>query len=179
MAYDLLLRKETDSNWARGQSKPLALEFTKTERRNFLLLEPSTREFVMNIIIWARGKGIPAKLGETYRSQEDQDTAIREGRSGIREEGRIGWHQVGRAFHLVIIGPDGKLDREAYQRVGEEVRRLGGDWLGDRPLKTRRGIVEDLAHFEFHPGYNIASYRRSPVAANELKSAVKRAAKYA
>ena len=77
------------------------------EQKRLLTLEPSTQVFVREILIWARANGIPATLGETYRSPEDQDkvdplfTAV--------PKGQIGWHQVGRAFHIVIRDPQGHV----------------------------------------------------------------------
>jgi hypothetical protein len=157
---------------------PLDARGASIEERRMRTLEPSTREFVAGILAWARGQGIPAVLGETHRSEAEQDRQAREGRTAI-PEGKTGWHQYGRAFHLVIVDPKTRhLDESAYERVGAEVRRRGGDWLGDRVLKTSRGEVRDLAHFEYHPGLKLGSFRGTPRAARELASAGKRAARY-
>ena len=122
--------------------------------------------------------GIPAILGETHRSQAEQAKAIEEGKSAIKE-GQTGWHQYGRAFHLVIVDPKTRLlDKEAYKRVGAEVRRRGGEWLGDKTLITSKGRVQDLAHFEYHPGLKLSSYRGSHLAKKELTMAERRAARY-
>lgn len=139
-------------------------------------LEPTTQIFVKSILGWARANGIPAILGETHRTQADQDKASKEGKSAIKE-GQFGWHQVGRAFHLIIM-KDGQLDRDSYRRIGEEVRKRGGDWLGDRVLKTGKGTVEDIAHYEYHPGIKITSYRGSSLAKKELAMAERRKARY-
>lgn len=147
------------------------------EARNLKLLEPSTAEFAKAILIWCRANGIRAILGETYRSSEDQDQISRS-KTAI-PEGKIGWHQVGRAFHLILKTPKGQIDKDAYPRVGDEVERRGGVWLGRTPLKTPGGMVVDLAHFEYHPGLALSSYRGSALAAKELAKAEKRAAKYA
>lgn len=146
------------------------------EARNLALLEPSTRDFARSILIWARANGIPALLGETYRSREDQ-AAIPAGRTAITP-GQLSWHQVGRAFHLVIKDSRGQLDRDAYRRVGNEVEKRGGVWLGRAPIKTPRGPVLDLAHYEYHPGLVLWQYRKSPLAARELALAERRAARY-
>lgn len=146
------------------------------EAKNLKLLEPSTAEFAKAIVIWARSNGIPASLGETYRSEEDQAN-IPATRTAIAP-GAISWHQVGRAFHLIIKDAKGQLDPAAYKTVGEEVRRRGGVWLGDTPIKGPGGTFLDLAHFEYHPGLALSSYRRSPLATRELAQAEKRAAKY-
>ena len=151
---------------------------TSIEKRRLAVLEPNTRDFAIGILAWARANGIPAIIGETYRSPEQQAKEIAAGRSGITE-GQVGWHQFGRAFHLVIIRPGTKqLDVEAYRRVGEEVRRRGGDWLGDKPITTVKGKVQDLAHFEYHPGLTLWSYRTSAPAQRELAMVAKRAVRY-
>jgi hypothetical protein len=164
-------------------TKPAATSFVLTpaqqgqEKRNLALLEPSTAEFVKGILLWARTTGYRALLGETYRSVEDQAN-IDPGRTAITP-GKIGWHQVGRAFHLILKDPRGQLDKSAYKAVGEEVRRRGGEWLGDFVIQTPKGGVVDLAHFEYHPGLEIGPYRKSALAIKELAQSEKRAAKYA
>jgi hypothetical protein len=157
---------------------PLDERQASIELRRMRTLEPSTREFVVAILTWARANGIPAILGETHRSEADQAKAAQEGRTGIKE-GQTGWHQYGRAFHLIIVNPKTKmLDPEAYKKVGEEVRRRGGEWLGDKTIITAKGKVEDLAHFEYHPSMKLSSYRGSALAKRELAAAEKRAARY-
>jgi len=140
---------------------------------------PVTQEFVRSILGWARSRGIPCILGETHRSLADQIEMSRQGKTAV-PEGQTGWHQYGRAFHLVIYKPNTKqLDPMAYKLVGEEVRRRGGDWLGDRLLKTSKGeMFQDLAHFEYHPGLHLSSYRGSALARQELAMTEKRAARY-
>jgi hypothetical protein len=86
---------------------------------------------------------------------------------------------VGRAFHLVIRDERGKIQREAYKTVGDEVERRGGVWLGRRPLWTPKGPVDDFAHFEYHPGLVLSRYRDTAQATKELASAAKRASRYA
>lgn len=157
---------------------PLDERRAAIESRRMKTLEPSTREFVAKIIAWARQSGIPALLGETHRSEDDQRIQAQEGRTGI-PEGQTGWHQYGRAFHLIIVNPKTRLlDEGAYERVGKEVRRLGGEWLGDKVLKTSKGVVRDFAHFEYHPGLKLSSFRGTSQARKELASAGKRAARY-
>ena len=158
---------------------PLDPRRASIEARRLKTLEPSTMEFVISILAWARQNGIPAILGDTLRSQADQDKAHQEGRS-IIQEGHTGWHQYGRAFHLVIIDPRTRLlDEAAYRKVAAEVRRRGGEWLGDKTIITAKGPIQDLAHFEYHPGLKLsASYRGSAMARRELAMAEKRAARY-
>lgn len=185
MAYDLILRRETDADWSMdpsgtGRQPPLPVEWSPAERKALLLLEPSTRAHVVDVVGWARSRGIPARLSSVAVIYTPEEAArhYREGRTSI-EPGKIGWHHVGRAYHLVILDPRTRqLDRPAYTRVGRYVRSRGGEWLGDKVIVTTRGPVRDLAHFEFHPSWDIASYRRLPLAQAELRRAQSRAAKY-
>lgn len=179
MAFDLLLQRETDSDWAMDRPSSLQLEFTPTERKTLKLLEPSTAAHAVDVVSWARGHGIPARLSHVaiYTPAESAQHYA-EGRSGIKE-GRLDWHNVGRAFHLVIPAlSNGEPDRDAYRRVGAYARSQGGEWLGDKPIRTVKGILFDTAHFEYHPGVDIATYRRSELASREYKQAQRRARIY-
>lgn len=147
------------------------------EKRALARLEPSTAAHAAALLLWARARGLRATLGETYRSLADQ-MALPEGRTGI-ERGKIGWHQVGRAFHIVVRNARGQVDRAAYRPLGDESERLGGTWLGRKPLQTPAGPVDDFAHFEYHPGLSLGTYRGTALAARELASAERRAARYA
>jgi len=180
MAFDLLLQRETDTNWARDKPGALPLSFSPAERKALKLLEPSTAAHVVEVIGWAREHGIPAKVsGQSVIYTPAQAAEFyRTGKSAIAP-GRIDWHQVGRAYHLVIISPETKqLDHGAYARVGVFVRSRGGDWLGDKTVITPKGPIVDLAHYEYHPEWDIATYRRLPIAQTELKAAQRRAARY-
>lgn len=149
----------------------------KAEARRLMTLEPSTRDLARSILVWARARGLRATLGKTHRSLAEQ-TSLPDERTGIAA-GKIGWHQVGRAFHLVIRDDRGQIDRGAYKTVGDEVERRGGTWLGRRPLRTRAGTyVDDFAHFEHHPGMSLPRYRGTAMAAREMAAASKRAARY-
>lgn len=180
MSFDLLLQRETDANWSRGGAAPLPLEFSAAERRALQMLEASTRAHVVEVLGWARQRGIPARLS-TQAVVYTPEVAARhyqEGRSSIKP-GTIGWHHVGRAYHLVIIVPGTKkLDEAAYARVAAFARSRGGDWLGDKVVNTPRGPVKDTAHFEFHPDLELWAYRKTPLAQVEFKRAQERARKY-
>ena len=129
---------------------------------------------------WARGQGIPARLSHTAVYTPEESAAHYEGgRSGIKP-GRIDWHNVGRAFHVIVPPyPDGPPNQGTYTRLGKHAREFGGEWLGDKPIKTNKGIIYDTAHFEYHPGFDIASYRQSRLAEEEFKQAQKRARRFA
>ena len=146
------------------------------EKKNLALLEPSTAAFVKGILTWARANGIRAYLGETYRSAEAEKNL--DPRRTAITPGKLSWHQVGRAFHLILKDPKGQLDKDAYKVVGAEVRRRGGEWLGDYVIHGPAGDFVDLAHFEYHPGLVLWQYRTSPLATREVTQAAKRAARY-
>jgi hypothetical protein len=184
MAWDLLLRRETDSDFSidlPGSTKTAALDltFSPSEIKSLKLLEPSTRVHVVEVVGWARNKGIPAKLStNVIYTPADSARHYAEGRSGIAP-GRLDWHQVGRAYHLVIIDPATRqLDKAAYARVGAYVRSRGGEWLGDKTIITPKGPIQDTAHFEYHPDWNIATYRKMPLAQLEYQKAQSRAARF-
>jgi len=187
MAFDLLLMRETDADWsidpvARKESakrKALPVAFTANERRSLAMLEPSTQTFVVNVISWSRGQGIPTRLSSTTIYTPEQSTAYyKDGKSGIKP-GRLDWHNVGRAFHLVIPPLGNTPNYDAYALIGKYVREQGGEWLGDKPIRTPKGVIYDTAHFEYHPGFNISTYRKSELAKLEFNQAQRRARQYA
>ena len=187
MAFDLLLMRETDADWSidpearkeAAEKKALPIAFTANERRALGMLEPSTRTFVVHVISWARGQGIAARLSSTTIYTPEQSASFyEEGRSGIKP-GRLDWHNVGRAFHLVIPPLGSTPNYDAYAMVGKYVREQGGEWLGDKPIRTPKGIIYDTAHFEYHPGFDIGTYRKSDLARLEFSQAQKRARQYA
>ena len=160
---------------------PLTEREASIEKRRMMTVLPGeTQKFVEDILVWARARVIPCILGETHRSEEEQKEIAKEGKKTSIPEGKTGWHQYGRAFHLILYKPGTKqLDQEAYKIVGAEVRRRGGEWLGDKLLKTTKGeMIQDLAHFEYHPGLKLSSYRGSALARKELAMAERRAARY-
>jgi hypothetical protein len=185
MAWDIFLQRETDQDFSitlPGEEKvsPLPLDFTSTELKALKLLEPSTRTFAIEIIGWARQKGIPAKLSSqavVYTPERSADY-YKEGKSTIAP-GRLDWHNVGRAFHLVILTDKKQYDKIAYARVGTYARSRGGEWLGDKVLIGPKGPFIDTAHYEYHPRMDIAAYRKSPMAKIEYAQAQARARKYA
>lgn len=185
MAFDLFFQRENDQDFSitlpgEKRREPLALAFTPAESKALKLLEPSTRSFVIEVVGWARQKGIPAKLSSqaVIYTPEMSAKFYAGGRSGIAP-GRLDWHNVGRAFHLVILDDNKQLDKQAYARVGSYVRSKGGEWLGDKVINTPKGPIVDTAHYEYHPGFDIATYRKSSLAKTEYAQAQSRAKKYA
>lgn len=187
MAFDLLFGRQNDDDWsmrpaaraAAAKALALPLDFTATERKTLKILEPGTASFVVALVGWARQNGIAARISHTaVYSPEESAEHYREGRSGIKP-GALSWHSVGRAFHLVINDANGEPDKTAYAIVGRHAREMGGEWLGDKPIKTTKGVLFDTAHFEYHPDMDIGPYRKSDLAKREFAQAQKRARSYA
>jgi hypothetical protein len=191
MAFDLLFRINTDADWSRQPKDaepapaPPTIAFPLVESKTLKLLEPSTAAFARALLNWTREQGIPAKLTATAIYTPEQSAAYKEGGKSSVSEG-YDWHNVGRAFHLAIFKNDNKTyDKKAYARVGQKARELGGEWLGDKPFKaTNKNTgktyqVYDLAHFEYHPMFDLKTYRSTELAKMEFQKAQQRAKRYA
>ena len=185
MAFDLFFQEENDQDFSitlpgQTRAEPLPLTFSPAESKALKLLEPSTRAFVVEVIGWARQKGIPAKLSSqsVIYTPEMSEKFYNEGGSSIAP-GRLDWHNVGRAFHLAIFDANKQYDKPAYARIGAYVRSKGGEWLGDKVLYSKKGPFIDTAHYEYHPGFDLATYRKSQLAKTEYAQAQARAKKFA
>src|ERR1700690_1297912 len=187
MAFDLLFGRQNDDDWsmrpaaraAAARALALPLDFTATERKVLKQLEPTTAAFAVNLIGWARSQGIPARLSHTaIYSPKDTTEAYEKGLSQI-QPGKLDWHNVGRAIHVVVARPDGSVDVAAYPPLGAYTRPQGGEWLGDKPIKGKFGVIYDTVHFEYHPGMKLGDYRKSDLARREFAQAQKRARSYA
>ncbi len=130
-----------------------------TEAQRLALLTSDVQRVAVELVRQLRVRGYDARLGETYRDEEGQRRKFEDGRSAIRD---LGWHTLGRAFHVLIVDKDGKIDEKAYDVAGRIARGLGVIWKGDRLLKNKYGQpLRDLAHFEYHPGMTLAQARRA------------------
>jgi hypothetical protein len=189
MAFDLLFQTETDADWSRPSSvpqppkpTPLPLEFSPIEGKTLKQLEPLTAAFAVALVAWARGEGIPAKITGTAIYTPAQSVAYKKAGKSAVSEG-LDWHNVGRAFHLGIFLPSKKYDFASYERVGRKARELGGEWLGDKPLKVKKDgkeyIIYDTAHFEYHPLFDLKTYRTMNLAQVEFARAQRKAKVYA
>lgn len=109
------------------------------------LLEPATRDAVVNIVRAARGMGLPLYAFETYRSRERQQELFRQGATQLQA---VGVHHYGLACDLVRV-----VDRELrwdvdYAFLGDLARENGMIWGGDW---GRRGVTPtfvDAAHLQ-------------------------------
>lgn len=129
-----------------------------TESERLELLTPDTQKVAVEMIRRLKALGLDARLGETYRDEEGQRAKFEAGKSSIRD---LGWHTMGKAFHIIIVGPDGKVLESAYPTAGKLATELGAIWKGDQILHNKYGQeYRDLAHFEYHPGVTLAMARR-------------------
>lgn len=113
-------------------------------------LTPATADQVRWLLGFAEREGFPnIRVDSAWRSCSAQQQIYDQGRetggpivtgvSGCRT-----WHAHGRAVDLFIPG----AGREDYEVLGRAWEARGGVWGGDWQL-------QDLGHFEWHPGFEI------------------------
>jgi hypothetical protein len=104
--------------------------FSSTNRSNDInLLEPTTRQKVLDIIADADSHGIKLMIFETYRSNERQEQLFQQGVTKLRT---VGVHHYGLACDIVkdINGePSWKGDFSLLGQLAHEHGLIwGGDW---------------------------------------------------
>jgi hypothetical protein len=110
-----------------------------------LLLEPTTRQLVENIIAAAKHMGIEIMIFETYRSQERQQQLFHNGATRLRT---VGVHQYGLACDVVrSIGgePSWKGD---FSFLGQLARSSGLIWGGDWGAPEIKHSFVDSVHVQ-------------------------------
>jgi hypothetical protein len=129
------------------------------------LLEPITRQAVVNIIADAEQAGVKLQLTETYRSQRRQEMLFTQGATQLR---KVGVHHYGLAADFVRIDA-GHADWAAgdYAILGMLAVRhgliWGGSWTGfvDRD-HVQRIMVDDQAKLFAGTWYPDADYSAAP-----------------
>lgn len=105
-----------------------------------------------------RTKGIICRLTETYRPIEKQSEHLKAGRSTLA----VGWHQLRRALHEVII-IDGIADMKAehldlWRQRAKIAERHGFRQLGFKPDGSKmyigKGKSWDVYHLEYRAPYD-------------------------
>jgi len=142
------------------------------------LLKPDAQAAFKRYRADLNAAGIEVRLTETMRSSAKQADLFRE---GTKTANKVSWHQLGRAWHEIIIDPNtGKLDIAAKcldlwrqrAKLAEKhgIRQLGFNADGTvRYIKTPKGKAFDPYHLEFrgkHPTLVAAVEAEAP----ELKS---------
>lgn len=97
--------------------------------RDMDLLEPVTRQNVLNIMTDAKARGVVLEVGETYRSKERQYALWRDKKSKLA---KVGVHHFGLACDLYIKqGPGYDWVPTHYKVLGELAEQHGMVWGGD------------------------------------------------
>lgn len=125
-------------------------------------LTSDTRSAYRALKSFADSRGIDWELRSTRRTCAEQRALYEIGRSTAGRvvtyaQGCHSWHVLGRAFDIEIPGGS----REDYQELGEAWERMGGNWGG------RISKLDDVGHFEWHPGQVIEDVCSNPVMCEE------------
>lgn len=95
------------------------------------LLEPTTRQKVLNLMADAKKNGIEMAIYETYRSQQRQLELFKQGQSKLRT---VGGHHYGLACDLFRYAKGDPTRNEDYLLLGQLAHSnglvWGGDWCG-------------------------------------------------
>lgn len=128
-------------------------------------LTPDTRERVEALLSAAREKyGYELKILSARRTCEEQASLYAQGRTKpgnvvTNARGCMSWHVLGRAVDLGWIRPNPTV--EDWDRLGALGESLGFVWG-----KYFKGL-NDLPHFEYHPGVKIEQVCVDPSACEE------------
>lgn len=134
---------------------------------DLLTLSPDTRAAAQELFEQAADNGMVLAATSARRTCAEQASIYAEGRTTpgtIRSDARgcQSWHVVGRAFDVDIVkGP------KNWKKLGEIGRSLGLLWGGD--FKTSAHL-DDVGHFEYHPGLTIADICPNPDACMDGKT---------
>lgn len=95
------------------------------------LLEPATRQKVLNLMEDAKKNGIELAIYETYRSQQRQLELFKRGQSKLRT---VGGHHYGLACDLFRFAKGDPSLKEDFILLGQLANAnglvWGGDWCG-------------------------------------------------
>lgn len=121
-------------------------------------LEPSTREFVREVLARARAAGLAPRLTSGRRSCAEQNRLYAQGRTApgaivTHARGCQSWHVAGRAVDVTL---GASAPASEYAKIGAIGKELGGKWGGDFPG------FPDLGHLEYHPGLRIEDVCPNP-----------------
>lgn len=94
------------------------------------LLEPATREKILNLMAAAKAKGIELFVFETYRSEQRQLELFRQGGSKLKT---VGGHHYGLACDLFKNNRAGKSDDD--NKLLEQIAREQGLFFGSELRK--------------------------------------------
>lgn len=134
---------------------------TDGERLKLSRLTPETRALVERLIAAMGARGHAVYVGQTLRTQAEQDAAIARGTTSKKQT--QSWHFLGRAADLRKRFPDGSVDETTrdeafFMALYEEATALGlrslayhtvGGRLEKLLINTEHGRVWDCGHVEW------------------------------
>jgi len=124
-------------------------------------LTPDTQEKVRTLIALAEERyGYKVKVVSARRSCDEQAKIYAQGRTSpgkivSNAKGCMSWHVLGRAVDLAFIYPNPTA--ADWDNLGEIGESLGFKWG-----KRFSGTLNDLPHFEYHPGVAIEQVCLNP-----------------
>lgn len=131
------------------------------ECREISELHPTVREMAKELMARCEKAGIPAKIGETYRTRNRQDELYAQGRT---TPGKIvthakgntmsSYHQWRLAFDVFINIKGKEYDRVLLEQVGQLGEAIGLEWGG------RWQTFPDSPHFQFTGGLTIQDLKQ-------------------
>lgn len=117
-------------------------------------LTPDTQERVVQLLSAAEERyGYKLKVVSARRSCEEQAKLYAQGRTApgkvvTNAKGCMSWHVLGRAVDIAFVSPNPTA--QDWDNLGEIGESLGFKWG-----KRFSGTLNDLPHFEYHPGVKI------------------------
>lgn len=124
-------------------------------------LTPDTQDKVRTLIALAEERyGYKVKVVSARRSCEEQAKIYAQGRTApgkiiSNAKGCLSWHVLGRAVDLSFVSPNPTA--ADWDNLGEIGESLGFKWG-----KRFSGTLNDLPHFEYHPGVTIEQVCPNP-----------------
>jgi len=127
-------------------------------------LTADTQDALSDLAEFAERVGLPFVVRSARRTCEKQRSLYAMGRSapgGIvtNADGCQSWHVLGRAVDINL--PQGAT-RADYEKLGLEWESMGGHWGG------RFTGLDDVGHFEWHPGVTIEEVCPDPSACESV-----------
>ena len=124
-------------------------------------LTPDTREKVLELLALAQERyGYKLRIVSARRSCQEQAKLYAQGRTApgnvvTNAKGCMSWHTLGRAVDLGFIQPNpSPQDWENLGELGESLGFIWGKRFGPK--------LNDLPHFEYHPGVKIEQICTNP-----------------
>lgn len=124
-------------------------------------IHPELAKKVEILLNEAQAQGLDVFAFEGFRSIQKQNALYESGRGVTQATGGNSYHNYGLAVDIVFKDKNGNPswdNNHDWQKLGDIGKSLGLKWGGD--FKKPNGQpFKDMAHFEFHPGFNMAQVK--------------------